>query len=53
MCAEPRMRVRVRGTAAVSVQEAVTAKQEKGRVGRAHKSPDEEILKLKTFNMPL
>ena len=53
MCAEPRIRERVRGTAAASVQEAVTAKKEKGRVGRAHKSPDEEVLKLKTFNLPL
>jgi hypothetical protein len=51
--AEPRIRERVKGTAASTLQEATSAKKTKGKVGRAPKSPDEEVLKLKAFNLPL
>jgi hypothetical protein len=51
--AEPKIRARVRGTAATSLQEATTVKKEKAKVGRAAKSADEEVLKLKAFNLPL
>ena len=51
--AELKIRARVRGTAATSLQEATTAKKEKAKVGRPAKSADEEVLKLKAFNLPL
>lgn len=49
----PRIRERVKGQAATTVEEATTAKKSKRKVGRPHKSLQEEVLKLKSFNLPL
>ena len=49
----PRIRERVKGQAATTVEEATTAKKSKRKVGRPHKPLQEEVLKLKSFNLPL
>jgi hypothetical protein len=49
----PRIRERVKGQAATTVEEATTAKKGKRKIGRPQKSLHEEVLKLKAFNLPL
>jgi hypothetical protein len=49
----PRIRERVKGQAASTVEQATTAKKGKRKVGRPQKSLHEEVLKLKAFNLPL
>ncbi|RQW86461.1 MAG: hypothetical protein EHM79_09645 [Geobacter sp.] len=49
----PRIRERVKGRAATTVEEATTAKKGKRKVGRPHKSLREDVLKIKGFNLPL
>lgn len=49
----PRIRERVKGQAAASVEEATTAKKSKRKIGRPQKPLHEEVLKLKAFNLPL
>jgi hypothetical protein len=49
----PRIRERVKGQAASTVEEATTAKKGKRKIGRPQKPLHEEVLKLKAFNLPL
>ncbi|MDD2462823.1 MAG: hypothetical protein PHI97_02395 [Desulfobulbus sp.] len=49
----PRIRERVKGQAAATVEEATTAKKGKRKIGRPQKPIHEEVLKLKAFNLPL
>lgn len=49
----PRIRERVKGHAAATVEEATTAKKAKRKIGRPQKPIHEEVLKLKAFNLPL
>lgn len=49
----PRIRERIKGKAAATVEEATTARKAKRKVGRPQKPLHEEILKLKAFNLPI
>lgn len=49
----PRIRERVKGQAATTVEAAVTPKKATRKIGRPQKSPHEEVLKIKGFNLPV